>query len=259
MVRIQEYPEEGELVVCSVRDVKSFGAFVILEEYEHKEGFIHIAEVATGWVKYIRDYIREGQKVVCRVLRVDESKGHVDLSLKQVNEHQKRDTIHAWKNEQKAEKLFNILCERIGAEEEKCYQDFGYNVIEEFGSLYTAFEECAINQDVLSQEGFSGEWIDTFNQIALENIVPPYVKIKGYLDLRCHVPDGVEAIKKALKVAEDAEEATVKVSYVGAPKYCLNVQAKDYKIAEDEIKKAADRAISAIEKNQGTGQFNREG
>ncbi|HEQ78979.1 MAG TPA: S1 RNA-binding domain-containing protein, partial [Euryarchaeota archaeon] len=65
MVSPYEFPEESELVVCSVTNVKSFGAFVNLDEYDGKEGFIHVAEVATGWVKYIRDHVREGQKVVC--------------------------------------------------------------------------------------------------------------------------------------------------------------------------------------------------
>src|SRR4030065_1291132 len=98
-----EWPGGGELVVCSVSNVKNFGAFVALDEYEGKEGFIHIAEVSSGWIKYIRDYVREGQKVVCKVLRVDPSKGQVDLSLKAVNGHQRRAKIQAGKNEQKGE------------------------------------------------------------------------------------------------------------------------------------------------------------
>ncbi len=113
MVRTSEFPEESELVVCTVQNVKNFGAFVTLDEYGGKEGFIHIRDVATGWVKYIRDYVREGQKIVCKVLGVDMSKGHIDLSLKSVNEHQKREKIQQWKNENKAEKLMEIVAERL--------------------------------------------------------------------------------------------------------------------------------------------------
>src|SRR5439155_935130 len=47
--RAYEWPDEGELVVCTVANVKNFGAFVTLDEYENKEGFIHIAEVSSGW------------------------------------------------------------------------------------------------------------------------------------------------------------------------------------------------------------------
>lgn len=55
MPKTSEFPEEGELVVCTVQNVKNFGAFVTLDEYGNKEGFIHVRDVATGWVKYIRD------------------------------------------------------------------------------------------------------------------------------------------------------------------------------------------------------------
>src|SRR2546430_7876989 len=65
-----DWPDEGDLVVCTVANVKNFGASVTLDEYENKEGFIHIAEVSSGWIKYIRDYVRESQKVVCKVLKV---------------------------------------------------------------------------------------------------------------------------------------------------------------------------------------------
>jgi len=77
-----DWPDEGELVVLHRSNVKNFGAFVTLDEFESKEGFIHIAEVSSGWIKYIRDYVREGQKVVCKVLKVDQDKGHIDLSLR---------------------------------------------------------------------------------------------------------------------------------------------------------------------------------
>nr|NIP36032.1 S1 RNA-binding domain-containing protein [Thermoplasmata archaeon]NIS13138.1 S1 RNA-binding domain-containing protein [Thermoplasmata archaeon]NIS21032.1 S1 RNA-binding domain-containing protein [Thermoplasmata archaeon]NIT78497.1 S1 RNA-binding domain-containing protein [Thermoplasmata archaeon]NIW83598.1 S1 RNA-binding domain-containing protein [Thermoplasmata archaeon] len=67
MGKLVGFPEEGELVVGTVVKVENFGAFVSLEEYPGKEGFIHVAEVAPGWVKYIRDYVRENQKIVTKV------------------------------------------------------------------------------------------------------------------------------------------------------------------------------------------------
>ena len=76
----RDWPEEGELVVCTVATVKDFVAFVLLDEYHGREGLIPISEIATGWIKYIRDHISEGQKIVCKVLHVDTQKGHIDRS-----------------------------------------------------------------------------------------------------------------------------------------------------------------------------------
>ena len=44
------YPEEGELVVVSVKSVKQNGADVTLDEYEGVDGFIFIGEIASGWM-----------------------------------------------------------------------------------------------------------------------------------------------------------------------------------------------------------------
>src|SRR5512136_1509287 len=129
------WPDESDLVVCTVKKVTDFGAFVELDEYGHKEGLMHISEVASGWVKYIRDHVREGQKIVCKVLYVDESKHHIDLSLKDVNEHQRREKIRLWKNEQKADKWIQYVAKttKTSPEELNKLTDLFY---EKFGSTY---------------------------------------------------------------------------------------------------------------------------
>jgi translation initiation factor 2 alpha subunit (eIF-2alpha) len=42
----REWPDEGELVVCTVADVKDFAAFVTLDEYDGRRGLIPISEIA---------------------------------------------------------------------------------------------------------------------------------------------------------------------------------------------------------------------
>jgi translation initiation factor 2 subunit 1 len=254
-----DWPEESELVVCSVANVKNFGAFVTLDEYEGKEGFIHIAEVSSGWIKYIRDYVREGQKVVCKVLRVDKDKGHIDLSLKAVNEHQRRDKIQEWKNEQKAENLLAIVAKRLDKTPEACWDEFGYDLLDAFGTLYRAFEECVMDEVALEEEGFKGAWVKVFVEVARENIVPPYVTIDGYLEATDYAPDGAVHLKESLvKAAKEDGTVTVKVQYIGAPRYRLVVRAPDYKTAEDEMEKAAARVSKVLETKGGEAKFHRK-
>lgn len=287
-----EFPEEGEFIVGTVKDVKNYGAFVTLDEYPGKEGFIHISEVASGWVKYVRDHVRENAKIVCKVTSVDRSKGHVDLSLKRVNEHQQRETLQEWKNNQKAEKLLEIVAEELGQDLDTCYDDFGYDLIEEFGGLYAAFEAVAMDDELLDEAGLAGPWTEAFVQIARENITIPHVRIKGYLEVTCPTPNGVDVLRDALQAAErrdggdgagpvratgaddgdaaeaDGEEAVseagpdadveVSVQYLGAPHYRIRVKAPDYKVAEQELRDAADRALAVVEAGGGTGKFERQ-
>jgi len=256
----KDYPSEGEFVVGTVKVVQNFGAFISLDEYPGKEGFIHIAEIATGWVKRIRNHIKEKQKVVCKVMNVDSAKGHIDLSLKRVNEHQKRDKIQEWKNSQKANKLMERLVKKLGITTEKFLKDYGEDLIKKYGSLYLAFEECAYDIETLQKDGFKGDWLKEFEIIAKENITIPFVDIKGYLDVKSWLPDGVEHIKKALSEAEKSEyeDVEIKVKYIGAPHYIINVRAPDYKIAEDEMKKAVEKIKQNIKEHNGECEFHRK-
>jgi len=258
MARQNEFPEEGELVVCTVQNVKNFGAFVTLDEYGAKEGFIHVRDVATGWVKYIRDYVREGQKVVCKVLGVDSSKGHIDLSLKSVNEHQRREKVQQWKNETKAEKLLEIVASRLEKTPDQCWDEFGTELVDKFGTLYGAFESCAVEADALESVDLSGDWTDAFVEVAKENVTPPFVQISGTLELRCPEPDGVERIKAALKKGQESSEEELVIQYVGAPRYRMVMTAPDYKTAEESMKAATNIIIADIKENGGDGSFHRE-
>jgi translation initiation factor 2 subunit 1 len=253
------WPDEGDNVVCSVKRVTDFGAFVELDEYGHKEGLIHISDVASGWVKYIRDHVREGQKIVCKVLYVDTAKHHIDLSLKDVNEHQRREKIQEWKNEQKAEKWIEYVAKtvKISAEELPKLTDLFYD---KFGSVYAAFEKSRFEgTSILTKIGVGKEVADAITKVAHDNLKKPQVEISGYIDLTCYLPDGIEHIKKALGIANkvDNDEFNVNISYVGAPRYRIHVIAPDYKKAEGVLKKAAQSAINIIEKAGGSGEFHR--
>ncbi|HID71252.1 MAG TPA: translation initiation factor IF-2 subunit alpha, partial [Thermoplasmata archaeon] len=244
-------------VVCEVREVKDFGAFVTLEEYPGKEGFIHISEVAPGWVKYIRKFIREKQKVVCKVLRVNPSRGQIDLSLKQVNPHQKREAIQRWKNEQKAEKLFSLFAEKMNLSFDEAYEKYGKRLVEVFGSFYRAFEETVLNPDVLEEEGFKGSWTKTFKEIAETSIQIPFVTVSANLKLWSFETEGINHIKDALIKAKNNDQS-IRIIYAGAPIYKLKIVAMDYAEAEKKLKKASERAISYIKSKGGFGEFYRE-
>jgi translation initiation factor 2 subunit 1 len=256
----KEYPEEGELVVGTILKVQNFGAFVSLDEYPNREGFIHISEIATGWVKRIRNHVREKQKVVCRVQHVDAAKNHIDLSLKRVNEHQKREKIQEWKNTQKATKLFEMLAASLGKTIDDCYKEFGESLAKKYGSIYSAFEECAYDPSVLKNDGFTGEWLKSFEKIAKDNISIPFVEIKGMIYLTSFKPDAINHIKEALSLAEKSEyeDVTIQIKYIGAPRYLIAVKAPDYKIAEDQMKKAVERTASYMKKYKGEFEFKRE-
>lgn len=251
------WPEPGELVICHVKKVSPFGAYAELEEYGMTEGMIHISEVASGWVKYIRDHVREGQKIVCKVLRVDSRRAHIDLSLKDVNEHQRRQKVQEWKNEQKALKWLSFVMEELNLSEEE-REHLKTTIYNEFDHIYDVFEEAVFKgADSLNDLGLDSKWVDAIVSVANENVKIPFVDISGYTILTTTAPDGVIHIKEALSQANevDVEDVSLEINYVGAPTYRIHVKAPDYKTAEAVLKKASQAAINYIEKHDGEGKF----
>ncbi|GAB7013563.1 translation initiation factor IF-2 subunit alpha [Halolamina salina] len=254
-----EWPEPGELVVGTVDEIADFGVFVDMEGYEHR-GLVHVSEVASGWIKNVRDHVSVGRTVVAKVLEVDESAQQVDLSLKDVNEHQRKQTIQEWKNQQKADKWMELA---FGEDHER--EDVVEALTAEYDSLYEAFEEAAVHgMEALDDIDLDDEAAQAVVQTARENVSVPYVNVTGYVDIRSPGPEGVDDVKAALRAAEGdgdhevPEEIELEVSYVGAPEYRIEVQAPDYKTAESELEGAAARAETAIEERGGTAEYHRE-
>ena len=248
--------------MCTVTKVFAHGAFAKLDEYQDKDGFIHISEVASTWIKNIRDFVKEGQKVVAKVLSVDRAKGHIDLSIRRVSETQRKNKIQEWKRSQKSDKLLEIAALEIKKTLKTAYKEVGFPLEEKYGEVYTGLEELTIS----GAEAFKGltipeEWTKPLIKVANENIILPTVIITGYLDLRCQLPNGIDIIKEALIFARDAEHGegiTVETKYLKSPRFSVTVTAPEYKEAEGALKTVADRAIEKMKELGGEGTFKRE-
>ena len=72
---IQSLPKEGEIIIATVRQMTGHGVYVTLDEYSDMTGFLHISEIATGWIRNIERYVRPKQKTVLKVIRVNKVRG----------------------------------------------------------------------------------------------------------------------------------------------------------------------------------------
>ena len=72
--------EPGTIVEGTVVKITNYGAFVELPD--GKSGLVHISEIADTYVKDVKDYLKEQEKVKVKILGLNE-KGKLDLSVKQ--------------------------------------------------------------------------------------------------------------------------------------------------------------------------------
>ena len=78
--------EVGAIVEGKVTGFTAFGAFVDLEG--GKKGMVHISEVATEFVKDIKDHLKVGQDVKVKVISIGDD-GKISLSIKKAVEQPK--------------------------------------------------------------------------------------------------------------------------------------------------------------------------
>lgn len=72
----------GAILEGVVTGITNFGAFVELPG--GTTGLVHISEVADLYVKDVKDFLKENDKIKVKVIHIDE-KGKIGLSIKQVN------------------------------------------------------------------------------------------------------------------------------------------------------------------------------
>ena len=241
-------PQEDELVLCTVTNIQIHSVFVTLDEYGNKSGFIHISEVAPGRIRNIRDFVKEGKKIVCKVLTINKEKGNVDLSLRRVNETQKRQKLNEVKEQQLAEKIIEYVAKQRGESVLQLYEKIQEKLLTLYPSMFTAFS--AVSQDELLLEKYLDKKVAKDLGDAIKaRIKPPEVKLSGELALTSYAPDGIVAIKKALSQIVRIKDAQ-KVRYKGAGTYHIEVKSSDYKKAEKSLKEIIDKINSFGEKNK---------
>ncbi len=254
---VQELPEVGEIVVATITRIMDQGAYVGLDEYNNIQGFLHISEIATGWIRNVERFLKVGEKKVLLVKRVDYTRSEIDLSLKQVSSVQKKKKLLELKRTEKEKVFMESLKTKAGLSvlEAEKVEDI---LINKFNSDYEAFSEMAAKGiGILDGLNLSQKVISAMKEIS-SKIQVPHVEIRGVLELTCTKPNGIEIIKKALLDAINGKGTNAEVSYLGAPKYRLTISAQNFKIAEKELKPIISDIQDDIEKKGGKFKFTRE-
>ncbi len=251
-------PDPGEIVVCTVREITSHGIYVNLDQYGGTNGFLHVSEISTGWVRNIERVAKPQQKLVLKVIRADRTRKEIDLSLRQVTNEERRAKVIEWKRAERANAIMSTVKKKVNLEDRNL-NDYVARMVEQFGSLYAALETAAKKGEkafaaLELPQAFASAVVET----ATEKIVPPKYEIGAIVEVSSRAPDGVQQIKKTLLAASSSSTmADVKITYAGAPRYRVRITADDYKQAEKAMASVLDKIKDGVGKH-GVFNFKRE-
>ena len=206
-------PEESELVMCTITKIHYSTVFATLDDY-NKSGMIHISEIAAGRIRNIRDYVKENKKVVCKVLRIDQVKGHIDLSLRRVSDGQRRKTVNALKLEQKAEAIISYVAKQNKIDPKVVYDEAAPKIFADYKYFHHAFEDAVA--DLLDLNNiFDKKYASQIKELVDQRFKPRIVEVTGVLELSSYEGNGLEIVQKCLdKVVSDR----VDIKYLGGGK-----------------------------------------
>tara|TARA_Y100000310_G_scaffold73179_1_gene69344 strand:- start:341 stop:1120 length:780 start_codon:yes stop_codon:yes gene_type:complete len=253
LLQKQGFPEEDSLVLCVVTAVHHHSVFVKLEEYG-KSGLIHISEVSPGRIRNIRDYVREGKVVVCKVLRIHQERGHIDLSLRRVNEGQRRNKMEEIKKEQFAEKMIQGVAKQFNVNGDQLYKRIFEIISKDYDVVYPYLEAVSEGTEDVSKLDIDDKIAKALAETVAEKIKPVIVSIQGRFTLRSYAEDGLVRIKDTLVAAEKTSK-DVEISYEGAGNYKVIVSSTDFKDAEKKLSKVVDQVTKVFDKNHDMSKY----
>ncbi len=247
--RYEKWPEKGELVIVRIVEIRPNSAIVELEEYPGRKGMIHISEISPKWVKNIRDFVREGERWVAKIIEVDRERKLINLSIKRVSSAARREKQKEFNNEVRAEKWLKMIAKDLGKDENKIYEEIGFLLQQKFDLMYTAFEIAKEEgKDALIKEGVPPEWAEKIEEFAKEYIKEKEVVIRRKLEILSRDGRGIKWVKEA--ILNNIKEG-MEIKYISSPHYYFRVKGRDYKACEAVLEEFVERVNGNLSEHDG--------
>lgn len=256
-----ELPEIGEIVLGKIARIMDYGVIVELIEYPGVQGFVHISNVASGWVKNIRNFVKEDQIRVAEVMNINQQKEQIDLSFTKVSPTVEKQKLEEYRQTKRSQKLIELMATELKISPDAAWDAIGKPLSDNYESLYHAFQEILVN-GADAAKGVDKKYHKVLLSLVEKNVETPIRTVKGILVLRSNQADGIFAIKNALIKARDSvkpKEMQVKasLSYLGSGKFLVKVESQTIKLAEKALKQVADIAMEQMKQAKGSAEFSK--
>ncbi|KAK9855075.1 Nucleic acid-binding [Penicillium brevicompactum] len=244
----EKYPEVDSFVMVNVKQIAEMGAYVKLLEYDNIDGMILLSELSRRRIRSIQKLIRIGRNEVVIVLR------YIDLSKRRVSPE---DVIKCEERYNKSKAVHSIMrhvAEATQTPLETLYETIGWPLNQKYGHAHDAFKISITNPSVWDEITFTSDAVKSeIQQYIGSKLTPHPTKVRADIEVTCFGYDGIDAVKDALRTAEEQNTADnqIKVKLVAPPLYVLASQCLDKTAGVKGLEEAIERITERIQKNGG--------
>jgi translation initiation factor 2 subunit 1 len=226
-------PKPGDLVIVQITKILQFGAYCKLLEYDNLDAFLPIKEISSGWIKNIHEFIREGQKIVCKITFVDHAKNTFDVSLKKVTPKESKDKINVYNFEKRSEGLLQQALKKAKLTPQK--DEIINTIKQEFGNISgLIYYINDVPEEFKKSKSLPQKLKDQITELIAASKKEKKHEVSYIMTLSTYnTTSGASEIRSILNTIA---ESGIAVSYVSAPKYRVSAEDMDYVKAEQKIK-----------------------
>ena len=249
------FPRRGELVVATVKKIVGHGAYLKIEDY-NIDGYLPLNEVSTKWVRNIEDVIKEGQKIVVKVIRIDRFTKSVDVSYKDVSETEKSRILRLWKKNYRGQKILEELAKYLESKgirvnlEEKLTP-----IIERENTVYDALEKIMLEPDLLDKVSLK-EYKESILEFLGKKIHLKKYIYEAVIGIQSIEKGGLFKIKDALKkLDEEIRKAigreNVEITLIGSPRYRISTWSYKPETIKKRLLPTVKQTVDQLSKQRG--------
>ncbi|KAJ9137240.1 Eukaryotic translation initiation factor 2 subunit alpha [Pleurostoma richardsiae] len=220
----EKYPPVDSFVMVNVRQIADMGAYVKLLEYDNIDGMILLSELSRRRIRSIQKLIRVGRNEVVVVLRVDETKGYIDLSKRRVSPEEIVKCEERYNKAKLAHSVLRHVAEKTNTPIQTLYETIGWPLNRKYNNSIDAFKLSITNPEVWEGIEFPSTAVEEeLKSYISKRLTPQPTKVRADIEVTCFGYEGIDAIKTALRTAEARNTADnqVKVKLVSPPLYVL--------------------------------------
>ena len=250
-------PEATQIVKVETTEVKDLGANVRLLEYGGIEGFIQMNQVSTKRIRSVQKFLRIGRREMMEVFRLDEEKGFIDLSKKNLMPDSIDEAEKRWK---KSKKVHEIMCEvsmKLKRPIEELYELWAWDMYENCGFEHALDAMRVAMQDpdlIFSKINIPDDHKEKLLATLARKLTVNPFKIRVDFSLTCTGYDGIEVIREALLTAKhevNDETWNLEFKMIAPPHYKCEVVTHNRNEGEAKLKQALITIKRVMKENGG--------